>query len=85
MLFDHSVSVDHRVSRIYRSEKTQWGILSAASEALQAHVEVFETSFYWGALIAPSPTSHKHVGLRPRAAHAFIVWVKTSRLGPYSE
>lgn len=35
--------------------------------------------------MAPSPTNHKHAGLRPRAAHAFIVWMKTSRLGPYSE
>lgn len=83
--FDHSVSVDHTVSTTYRSEKKQWGILSAASEVLRAHAEVLATSFYWGALIAPSPTSHKHVGLRPCAAHAFIAWVKTSRLGPYSE
>lgn len=92
MLFDHPVSVGHTDSTDQRRHK--WRILSAASEVLQAQAEVLEISFYfilhWFyfiALIAASPGWHKHIhaALRTCAILAFIVWVKTSRSGPYTE
>lgn len=65
MLFDHQVSVDHSVSTIYMSEKTQRGLLSVASEALQAQAEVLETSCYLPELHRDLPAAN----MRAPGAH----------------